>query len=386
MYSLMVTIFILQNTAIQAVRVIGGNVTVVQGNTAVLPCLLTESTESLTQITWQRRTRLINTDTNFFTILIENGPEYFNGKDKRFSFVGNKLQGNGSLQLSNVTKSDEGTYTCIYTLFPSGNVKTEIPLNVLVPPENSLKDEFLIVGNEEVVLATCIAARSWPSSNVGWDLGELSDLLRIAQKITENADGTFTTVSILLGAPTRNLHNHSVTCVIKSPALPEGTTLPLTIQVHFPPSEVRIKELPRKGTSKPSFECVSEANPKASVTWSRSSLPWPDSGVKVNGAELHILRPSPQLNGLFECKANNTYGTAQGHLYLHLSDEGTCVPAWVLFSLLLLGIVVAAAAVWFYRSDQKCNIPWFNRRGQPVRTEGSEEQEPQLSAVAVDVV
>uniref|UniRef100_A0A8C6U2X9 Ig-like domain-containing protein n=1 Tax=Neogobius melanostomus TaxID=47308 RepID=A0A8C6U2X9_9GOBI len=110
--------------------VIGGNVTVIQDDTAVLPCVLYGSTESLTQITWQRRNRLIKTNTNFYTIVPENG-KYFNGNDKRFSFVGNISVKNGSLQLSNVTLSDEGTYTCIYTLFPSGNYKTEIPLNVL---------------------------------------------------------------------------------------------------------------------------------------------------------------------------------------------------------------------------------------------------------------
>uniref|UniRef100_A0A3B4A419 Ig-like domain-containing protein n=1 Tax=Periophthalmus magnuspinnatus TaxID=409849 RepID=A0A3B4A419_9GOBI len=120
-----------EHVILNSVQVIGGNVSVVLGETAIFPCLLQETTESLTQITWQRRTRLIKDNTNFYTISSKNGPSYFNGPDERFSFAGNISLRNGSLQLSNVTRSDEGTYTCIFTLFPSGNFKTEIPLNVL---------------------------------------------------------------------------------------------------------------------------------------------------------------------------------------------------------------------------------------------------------------
>ncbi|XP_020787601.2 poliovirus receptor-like isoform X2 [Boleophthalmus pectinirostris] len=380
MYSLLVIIFVLRNAVIQAVQVIGGSVSVIQGDTAVFPCFLTETTESLTQITWQRRTRLIKDNTNFYTILKSNGPFYVNGQDERFHFVGNFSLRNGSLQLSNVTLSDEGTYTCIYTLFPSGNVKTEIPLNVLVPPETTLKDNFLTVGNEEVVLAICKAAYFWPSANVGWDLGRLSLLLRVTNNSTQNADGTTTTVSTLLGTPTRNLHNHSIQCVVRSPALPNGTTLPLNIQIHFPPSEVRIREL-----SKTSFECVSEANPEANYTW-RSGLPWSDSAVKVSGAVLQILNPSPHVNGLFECKATNTYGTNLGHLYLHLSSEGSSTAGWILFGLLLF-INIAVAAWCIYRSDKKFSIPCLDTSEDETRETGTalEPQGPEVQPLNVEV-
>ncbi|KAJ0005620.1 hypothetical protein NQD34_015514, partial [Periophthalmus magnuspinnatus] len=364
MYCLLIYLA-LQNTVIEAVQVIGGNVSVVLGETAIFPCLLQETTESLTQITWQRRTRLIKDNTNFYTISSKNGPSYFNGPDERFSFAGNISLRNGSLQLSNVTRSDEGTYTCIFTLFPSGNFKTEIPLNVLVPPETTVKDNVLIVGNEEVILGTCTAAHSWPPASINWHLGKLSDLLRITHNSTKNADSTTTTVSTLFGIPTRSLHNHSVQCVIRTPALPNGSTLPLTIQIHFPPSEVRIHEI-----SKSSLKCVSEANPKANFTWSRTGFSWSDSAVKASDAVLQILKPSSQLNGLFECKATNTYGTNQGYLYLHVSDGGSCTAAWTLFSLLLF-INVAVVAMWYYRSNKKCSIPCFNTRHETEQTETS---------------
>lgn len=102
----------------------------VQGGTIVLPCKLTDTTESLTQISWQRKTREKLQNDDFFTIM-SDGPQFVNGHDKRFEFIGSFDDKNGSLQLADITLLDEGIYTCIFTLFPSGNYKTEIPLNVL---------------------------------------------------------------------------------------------------------------------------------------------------------------------------------------------------------------------------------------------------------------
>lgn len=105
--------------------------TVVQGGTVVLPCKLVDTTEDLEQISWQRMTREKPQNENFYTISLINGPHFFNGHDNRFEFTGSIEDNNGSLQLSRVRLMDEGTYTCIFALFPSGNHKTGIPLNVL---------------------------------------------------------------------------------------------------------------------------------------------------------------------------------------------------------------------------------------------------------------
>uniref|UniRef100_A0A668T2I5 Ig-like domain-containing protein n=1 Tax=Oreochromis aureus TaxID=47969 RepID=A0A668T2I5_OREAU len=162
--------------------VIGGSVTVVQEGTASLPCHVIDTNDDLTQITWQRRTREKPHNDNFLTILPREGPQFVNGGDARFKYIGNFNNKNGTLQLSNVTLKDEGSYTCIFTLFPSGNQKTEIPLNLL----------------EEVLFATCTAAGSRPPAEVRWLTGVLRDKMRTTTNSTQYDNGTTTTVTILL--------------------------------------------------------------------------------------------------------------------------------------------------------------------------------------------
>lgn len=101
--------------------------TVVEGGTAILPCKLINAKESLTQIAWRKEPE----EENFILIKPITGMKFVNGVDKRFEFFGDVSDYNGSLRFSNITLRDEGTYTCIFTLFPSGNVQTKILLNVL---------------------------------------------------------------------------------------------------------------------------------------------------------------------------------------------------------------------------------------------------------------
>uniref|UniRef100_A0A673AVE3 Ig-like domain-containing protein n=1 Tax=Sphaeramia orbicularis TaxID=375764 RepID=A0A673AVE3_9TELE len=224
---------------VQALQVIGGNITVVQGSTAFFPCILKDTTEKLNQISWQKKTKKNPEKINFFTILPE-GPEFFNVHGERFTSAANFNEKNGSFRLSNVTLMDQGTYTCIFTLFPSGNHQTEIPLNVLVPPVISVKSDIPTLGDKEVSLATCTASGSLPPAQVNWVFGNLN--LKITTNSSVNDDGTTTTISTLWGVPTIELDHRSVQCVVTSEALSTQKSQPFTIQIHFPPTEVNVQE------------------------------------------------------------------------------------------------------------------------------------------------
>ncbi|XP_039455947.1 nectin-1-like [Oreochromis aureus] len=294
-----------------ALQVIGGSVTVVQEGTAILSCHVIDTNDDLTQITWQRRTREKPHNDNFLTILPRDGPQFVNGGDARFKYIGNFNNKNGTLQLSNVTLKDEGSYTCIFTLFPSGNQKTEIPLNLLVPPFTNVKDNLPTLGTEEVLFATCTAAGSKPPAEVRWLTGVLRDKMRTTTNSTHYDNGTTTTVSSLFGLPTREINGHQVQCVISSDSLTKET-LPFNIQIYFSPTEVNIRVI-----TEDSFECVTEANPNANFTWSRSGQALLQSAVKVEGAKLQLLSLTSDLNGLYQCEASNTYGSKHGQLFVH---------------------------------------------------------------------
>ncbi|KAM7407305.1 hypothetical protein PAMA_003162 [Pampus argenteus] len=301
---------------IKGVQVTGGEITVVQGETVVLPCKLTDTKDELTQISWQRKTKGKPRNANFFAIPVDNGAHFFYGQsDDRFQFVGNISDFNGSLQLSNVTLMDEGVYTCIFTLFPSGNYKTEIPLHLLVPPVTSLKDNRPTLGNEEVSLVSCIASGSQPPAQVKWRTGTLEEKVRETTNSTQHANGTTTTISSLFGVPSREINQHLVQCVVTSAALLIEKTLPFTIQVYSPPMEVTVSAL-----SNNSFQCATEANPPAKFTWIRTGGLWPQSAVRAEGATLQLISMTSDLNGEYQCEASNPYGRKHGRLYLHVTS------------------------------------------------------------------
>ncbi|XP_039861508.1 nectin-3-like isoform X1 [Simochromis diagramma] len=300
---------------VEALQVIGGSVTVKQGSTAILSCYVTGTNDDLTQITWQRKTREKPHNDNFLTILPREGVQFVNGGDDRFKYIGNFNNNNGTLQLSNVALKDEGRYTCIFTLFPSGNQKIEIPLNLLVPPFTSVKDNLPTLGTEEVLFATCTAAGSKPPAEVKWLTDALGEKVRTTTNSTQYDNDTTTTVSSLFGIPTREINGHQVQCVISGDSLSKEESLLFTIQIYFPPTEVNIRVI-----SEDLFECVTEAKPNANFIWSRSGQSLLESSVKIDGAKLQLLSLTSDINGLYQCEASNTYGSKRGQLYVYVAS------------------------------------------------------------------
>uniref|UniRef100_A0A673XAH5 Ig-like domain-containing protein n=1 Tax=Salmo trutta TaxID=8032 RepID=A0A673XAH5_SALTR len=119
-------------------QVIGGRRTVVQGEDVDLSCRLIETTEDLEQITWQKST-LEETPNHNFMLIYPNGVTKFiapNGLSGRVQFIGNPSENLGSIRITPVRNTavrllDEGNFTCIFSVFPSGAYNTEIPLTVL---------------------------------------------------------------------------------------------------------------------------------------------------------------------------------------------------------------------------------------------------------------
>uniref|UniRef100_A0A672GRV1 Ig-like domain-containing protein n=1 Tax=Salarias fasciatus TaxID=181472 RepID=A0A672GRV1_SALFA len=339
------------------VSVTGGNLTVVEGHDVTLPCKMTEQEKTLTQISWRRKTRGMPGNPFFFTISEENGQSFVDDPDPRISVIGHFAERDGTLQISNVSLNDEGRYRCIFSLFPSGTYSKKIPLQVQVPPATSLNSTLLILGNEEVLLATCTAAASRPAAQLRWITGALEKNLRETTSVTEHDNGTTTTVSSLFGVPRREISGHEVQCVVSSSALAEEHREAFTLQVFL--SDRNIFHIPND-----TLECVSEGNPEPSVRWTRSDKTLPESDFRVDGGKLTFLRKASELKGFYQCEVSNPYGQQSQQVYWTVvSGEAT---ATVLHRLVLV--------MFLNKQLLKCYLSvmlWFSRLDRIVAPEGT---------------
>ncbi|XP_045062607.1 nectin-3-like [Coregonus clupeaformis] len=333
----------------ETIQVIGGSRTVVQGEDVDLSCRLIETTEDLEQITWHKSS-WEETQNHNFLLIYYNGVTNFiapNGLKGRVQFIGNPSENLGSIRITAARLLDEGTFTCIFTIFPSGAYYTEISLTVIVPPVVSVTvDVPPVIGENEVVLATCVAAGAKPQAEVRWKSGVFGSLLRTVTNSTKHANGTTTVLSHLLGVPTRAANQQQVQCVVNQSALATERSYNYTINIDYPPQSVNITL--SEASKATVFLCVADGNPQPNYTWSRVGQPWPVSSVRAEGDILHLLSLSSELNGLYVCEASNPYGRATGSLYVHTSSE-TSAACWVLLIVILCLIVTAAALVWYWR-------------------------------------
>ncbi|RVE57888.1 hypothetical protein OJAV_G00203690 [Oryzias javanicus] len=198
------------------------------GSSTILPCQ-TSTSDRLSQITWQKTIK--GKDEVFLIMQPTIGLKYSTEKDLRFEFIGNFNDKNGTLKFSNVTLKDEGSYRCIFSLFPSGTQNKVSNLVIFVPPNTSLTAHTPIEGNKEVPLAKCTAGASKPKAEVRWIKGSLEGKVREELNESQHANGTTTTWSTLYGKPEREMNGQSVKCVVSSETMKEEI-LETNIQVH----------------------------------------------------------------------------------------------------------------------------------------------------------
>ncbi|XP_051999197.1 nectin-3 isoform X2 [Xyrauchen texanus] len=327
--------------SIAGVKVIGHDTAVIYGESAFLLSQLTESKDDLARIIWQKKTREDPKEKTFFNIRSDGKTEHVNGLGHRVKFIGNTAEKNGSIQLQEMRLLDEGIYTCIFVLYPSGTFETNINVTVLVPPVVNILKESPVAGRLEVTLSSCFASNARPAAEVFWRLGALNiSGMRTETNHTVHPNGTVTVVSILLGVPVKHLNEMKVQCVVKHNSMTEE--IDSTISIHYPPESVII--VPDFSlTEGKVFLCKVDCNPIPTYIWTSKEN---KSSPNYEDSKLLIPKLSSDFNGLYICKASNKYGSSSGSLYLHVHTESSTSSAcWVLFGITVficsvLGIVV----------------------------------------------
>lgn len=346
---------------ILGVRVIGHDTAVEYGEDADLLCQLTETNEDITRIVWKKSTRRKTNEEVFFVINQGDKTEQFNGLEGRVQFIGNFAKRNGSIQLQRIEFLDEGIYTCVFNLFPSGPLETDIKASVFARPAVTVKGEKPVAGCLEVILASCFASNARPAAEVTWRLGDLENSLKTRTNHTVNANETITVVSYLQGVPFKHLHKKNIQCVVKHNTLREDLVLDYTIDIHYPPESVIIN--PESSTNIKEFICIVDSNPQPNpkdYIWTRVNKSTP----VYEGNRLPLPNLNSELNGLYICNASNKYGSALGSLYVNVHTETSSV-CWVLFSLVIVaGLAIAVGAIYKFKPGWIPVPSFFTEREQ----------------------
>nr|XP_023694581.1 nectin-1-like [Paramormyrops kingsleyae] len=302
----------------------------------------------------------------------------------RAQFIGNLTKKTGSIQLLDVSLQDEGVYTCIFTVFPSGPHQTEIRLNVRVHPVVTVMPAApLVVGSGSGILVTCTAANGRPAAEVSWRIDQLDGPVEIVKNTTQNPNGTTTVRSYLLVTPTRSMHGREVQCVVNHTALQHEDIVPYRISLHYAPQSVNIT-LKTSSSEDPTFQCDVDANPSPTrYTWSRVNGEVLSPSIRPEGGRLVFLKMGSELNGLYVCEASNQYGHITGTLFVYTGVSrghygGFLAVIFALFFVLsLMSFYIWKTQLQQRNSRESSSLPVPQDEGQQEELQDVGQQEEQ---------
>lgn len=88
-----------------------------------------------------------------------------------------------------------------------------------------------LVGLSVEVLAICNAADGHPPAEIKWNFGFLHNISTVNNS-TENADGTTSVTSYLMGVPSRDIHQSTVKCIVRHPTLNQDEIVNYSLDIQ----------------------------------------------------------------------------------------------------------------------------------------------------------
>uniref|UniRef100_A0A673ADY4 Nectin cell adhesion molecule 3 n=1 Tax=Sphaeramia orbicularis TaxID=375764 RepID=A0A673ADY4_9TELE len=285
--------------------VVPQRVSAVLGKNVTLECKVEVGTNlTLTQSSWERRL-----PSGSVTVAVYN-PRFGISIPPEFGhrlYFRSPSSHDATIILENVGFADVGVYTCKVATFPLGNTQASTTVSVLVEPKIyvSAGSTPLIDGGNETVVATCIAERARPPAEVSWE----SNLFGQSEvQLFDEANGTTSTQVRYLWQPTRHVQGHTLTCVVRHPALQNDFRIPYQLNVQFAPdiSVVGYDGDWYIGRENVQMTCKANANPPAHhFRWIRLDSEMPE-GVEIMNSTLLFLRPLQRNDsGVYRCEVAN---------------------------------------------------------------------------------
>ncbi|XP_076607415.1 nectin-3-like protein isoform X1 [Chaetodon auriga] len=303
--------------------VVPQRVNAVLGKNVTLECRVEVGANlTLTQSSWERRLPSGSVTVAVYNPLfgISIPPEFIH----RLYFRSPSSH-DATIVLENVGFSDVGIYTCKVATFPLGNTQATTTVNVLVEPKVyvSAGSTALIDGGNDTVVATCIAERARPPAEVSWE----SNLFGQSEvQLFDEVNGTTSTQVSYLWQPTRHIQGHTLTCVVRHPALQSDFRIPYQLNVQFAPdiSVVGYDGDWHVGRENVQMTCKANANPPAHhFRWIRLDSEMPE-GVEIMNNTLLFLRPLQRNDsGVYRCEVANDINLRSRDVRILIQDPPT---------------------------------------------------------------
>uniref|UniRef100_A0A8C1DCJ6 Cell adhesion molecule 1 n=1 Tax=Cyprinus carpio carpio TaxID=630221 RepID=A0A8C1DCJ6_CYPCA len=300
-----------QTISVQGQNLVTNNVSVVEGETAIISCRVKNNDDSVIQLLNPNRQTIYFRDVRPL-------------KDSRFQLV-NFSDNELLVSLSNVSLSDEGRYVCqLYTDPPQ---EAYADITVLVPPGNPIlesREEIVSEGNETEI--TCTAMGSKPASTIKWMKGDQP--LQGEATVEELYDRMFTVTSRLRLTVSKEDDGVAVICIIDHPAVKDFQAQKY-LEVQYKPEVQIVVEFPegltREGENL-ELTCRAKGKPQPhQINWLKVDDDFPSHAV-ITGSDLFIENLNKSFNGTYRCVASNLVGEAYDDYILYVYDVLTTTP------------------------------------------------------------
>ncbi|KAI3373962.1 hypothetical protein L3Q82_022528 [Scortum barcoo] len=287
------------------------NVSVVEGEMAIISCRVKNNDDSVIQLLNPNRQTIYFRDMRPL-------------KDARFQLVNfsdNELR----VSLSNVSLSDEGRYVCqLYTDPPQ---EAYADITVLIPPGNPIieaRDEVLSEGNETEM--TCTAMSSKPAATIRWMKGDKE--LPGKPKVELTYDKMYTVTSRLTFTVSKEDDGVPVVCIVDHPAVKDFQAQKY-LEVQYKPEVKIVVEFPQGLTREGEnleLTCQAKGKPQPKrVNWVKVDDDVPSHAV-ITGGDLYIENLNKSYNGTYRCLASNSVGESYDDYILYVYDAPTTTP------------------------------------------------------------
>ncbi|XP_043547146.1 nectin-3-like [Chiloscyllium plagiosum] len=321
------------------------------GDDALLPCtIFTEQT--ISQFMWRHKRG--QQQWNFFTAVFKNGKDerlndIFGG---RMTYVGQSSK-NASMYLRNITLSDEGIYSCIFTLFPDGPVEKDIRLIVRAPPTVTIQTypDFSLTDCRKRLIVICTAANAKPAASITWKAPFVVCTNEIIGPPAAN--GTVTVSNWFQLCPNKSLHGQKIVCLVEHPTLIASKHIPYRLTIDY--MSLVFIDYQRTEDGGLYLICIADANPlPTEYIWTKKNDSIPE-GVIIQKDKIKFSKLTSDLEGLYICAASNTAGTASGSFYLFpIADDQQPCHYMVPFIIIILILIIPLGALsYLYQRARK---------------------------------